>query len=103
MSSFNKNNDDSYQYSYDDVRSSMGRERVTIYHRGVAKKSDGRRKKKDTKTFYETALEVARYMGEGVYMTSSAFPSPFMPANDTRIFSEDYCPPQTVYTMSKVW
>lgn len=103
MSSFNKNVDNSYQYGYDDVSSSLGRERVTIYHRGVVKKSDSRRKKKEEKSFTESALQIARYMGMGVYMTSSSFPSPFMPVNETHIYDENYCQPQTVYTMSRIW
>lgn len=107
MSSFNKNVDDSYQYDYDDVGSVFGRERVTIHNRGVAKKSDRRRRRRreTNKSLSEKAIQYARYMGMGVYMTSTAFPSPFMPVNDAAIHDETniYGEQQNIYSMSKLW
>ena len=105
MSYFSKNADDSYQYGYDDISSSLGREKCTIYHRGVAKKSDSKRKRRtERRSMTETALEYARYMGMGVYMTSTSFPSPFYPANDSALYDETFGGgPQNVYTMSKIW
>ena len=102
---FGTNIGDSYQYGYDQVQSSLGRERVTLYNRGVAKKSDLRRKRRrepEKKPFGERALEIARYMGMGVYMTSTAFPSPFFPVNETTVYDETvYGKPN--FSMSKVW
>ena len=101
MASFNKNTDNSYQYGYEHVSSALGREKVTIYNRGVAKKSDTRRRRREEKkTLADQALEIARYMGMGVYMTSTSFPSPFMPPNDTTIYDNTYGPQ---FSMSKVW
>lgn len=94
MSSFNKNTEDS---------GGFGRESVTIHNLGLTKKGDSRRKQ-EKKSFGEGALEVARYMGMGVYMTSTSFPSPFLPINDANIFDESrYDGPQNVYAMSKIW
>lgn len=104
MSSFNKNNDDSsYQYGYDDVSGVFGRERVTIYNRGIAKKSDRRKKREDNRTLGEKALDIARYMGMGVYMTSTAFPSPFLPVNDTNLHDDSVYGMHNTYRMSKMW
>lgn len=108
---------DSYQYNYDDVSGTFGRERVTIHNRGLARRSDARKKRqRDNRTLGEKALQVARYMGMGVYMTTSAFPSPFMPVNDLDLYdTKSYCYNQeskyqtnaneyyTAYTMSKIW
>lgn len=58
---------------------------------------------KEAKTFGEKAIQVARYMGMGVYMTSTAFPSPMVPFNDTNLYDETVYSPQNVYTMSKIW
>ena len=104
LSSFNKSADDSYQYGYDDVSGVFGRERVTIYNRGISKKSDSRRRKRrrDDKTLGEKAIEYARYMGMGVYMTSSSFPSPFYPVNDGAIYDIMYGN-QNYYAMSRLW
>lgn len=103
MASFNKNVEDSYQYGYDDVSGAFGRERVTIYNRSVARKSDKKKSNEEKKSFTESALEIARYMGMGVYMTSTSFPSPFMPVNDNNIYEERFYGPQNVYSMSKIW
>jgi len=104
MSSFNKNYEEaSYQYAYEDIRGTLGREKVTIHSRGIAKKSDRRRKKENNQTMSEKALEIARYMGMGVYMTSSAFPSPFYPVNDTRLNDEVIYGMHNTYVMSKLW
>lgn len=103
MSSFNKNDEDSYQYAYDDVSGALGRERVTIYSRSIARKSDRRRKREDNRTLGDKALEIARYMGMGVYMTSTSFPSPFLPVNDTNLFDSSVYGVHNTYTMSKIW
>jgi len=104
MTSFNKNVEDGYDYGYDDVSRVFGREKVTIYNRGVARKSDTRRKKREQKSLGENALQIARYMGMGVYMTSTSFPSPFLPINDTNLYGDEiYYNPKNVYTMSKLW
>lgn len=106
MSSFNKNDcENSYQYSYDS--STLGRERVTIHNRGVARKSDSRRRKRhreDSKTFGDKALDYARYMGLGVYITSTSFPSPFAPMNDCAIYGEqNYYYQPSSFPNSKLW
>lgn len=104
MASFNKNAEESYQYGYDQVRGTFGREKVTIYNRGVAKKRDTRRKRKEEKkSLTDTALDIARYMGMGVYMTSTSFPSPFLPVNDINVCEGTYYGPQNLYSMSKIW
>lgn len=104
MSSFNKSDPEtSYQYGYDNVGSVLGRERVTIYNRGLTKKTDrSRRRRQDNKTMGDRALEYARYMGMGVYITSTSFPSPFLPVNDCNIYEENYYSHNS-YAMSKVW
>lgn len=88
MTSFGKNMEDSYQFGYDDVSSSFGREKVTVYNRGLARKGDTRKRKAEEKSFTDSAIEVARYMGMGAYLTASYFPSPFYPVNDTHIYDE---------------
>lgn len=105
MASFNKlGEEDSYQFGYNDVSGVYGRERVTIYNRGVAKKSDtNSRRKEDKKSLTDSALDIARYMGMGVYMTSTSFPSPFLPVNDTNMYEEDFLGPRNLYSMSKIW
>lgn len=95
----------SYQYSFDEFRGNFKGEGVTIYNRSVAKKGDrnNKTKKGEKKSFAETALQVARYMGMGVYMTSTAFPSPLMPVDDNHLYDENYFGPQNIYSMSKIW
>ena len=106
MSSLHRNfdGDVSYQYNYHDVKSSLGRESVTIHSRGLARKGDSRRKRReDNRSLGEKALDIARYMGMGVYMTSTSFPSPFLPVNDTRIYEDNYYGHHQTYTMSRLW
>lgn len=114
MSQLNRNTDGndystaSYQYGYDDVSGSFGREKVTIYNRSVSKRPNrkGRKQKEEKKTFTENALQYAKYMGMGVYMTSTSFPSPFFPVNDTNLYNynePNYYYEKNVYTMSKIW
>lgn len=105
MSSFNKNVEESYQqFDFHETSNVYGREKVTIYHRGVAKKADTRKRNEEKKTFTENAIQLARYMGMGVYMTSTSFPSPFFPVNDTNIYhDETYYTPQNIYGLSKIW
>lgn len=73
MTSFNKNIEES----------------VVLYNR--------RRDVEPKKSFGESALEVARYMGMGVYMTSTSFPSPFLPVNDACLFDEAIFDPRGLY------
>lgn len=105
MASFNRVGEgDSYQFDYNEVGGVYGRERVTIYNRGVARKGDTTSKRKEEKkSFTDSAFEIARYMGMGVYMTSTSFPSPFLPANDTNMYDENFYGQQNVYSMSKIW
>lgn len=56
-----------------------------------------RRRDEPKKSFGESALQVARYMGMGVYMTSTSFPSPFLPVNDACLFDEAIFYPQSLY------
>lgn len=91
MSSFNKNFEESYQqFDFHEVSGVYGREKVTIYNRGVAKKANTRKRHEEKKSFTESAIQLARYMGMGVYMTSTSFPSPFLPVNDTNIYHYQY-------------
>lgn len=83
LASFNRNYEDGYQYNYDTVSSHLGRERVTIYNRGVAKKADLKKQKSTKSTFKESVIRTARDMGMGVQMCSSmtnhlAFPAPYL-------------------------
>jgi hypothetical protein len=107
MSSFSKNDPEaSYQCDFDTVRDTFGRERVTIHSRGLAKKSDRRRKRRSAtdETLGDKAIKYARYMGMGVYITSTSFPSPFFPVNDCAIYDEKlYYNNHNSYAMSKVW
>lgn len=105
MSSFNKNvEESSYQYNYDDVSGIFGKERVTIYNRGVARKGDSRRKRKPEKTTKEKLIQLARDIGMGVTMTSTAFPSPFYPVNDNALYTETIVGDTVhTYTMSRIW
>lgn len=111
MSQFSRNNNNnfdvnsSYQYNYDDVSSSFGREKVTIYNRSITKRGDKKKRKVEApKSFKDNAMEFARYMGMGVYMTSTAFPSPFLPVNDTNLYNSDATYyERNLYTMSKIW
>lgn len=102
MSTFSRNFDGpSYQYDYDKFKDSLGGpEKVTIYNRGIAKKSD--HTDKDDRSFADKALQIARYMGMGVYMTSSAYPSPLRPIDDEHLYDENYYGP-TNYYMSRIW
>lgn len=105
MTSFNRNTEDSYQYSYDDVSKFMGREKVTIYNRGIVRKGDvSHKKKEEKKSFTDNALEIARYMGMGAYMTSTSLPSPFFPVNDHYLYvDETIYEPQNMYSIGKIW
>lgn len=118
MKSFNKNietADGGYQYNFGDVSSALGREKITIYSRGVARRPDHHRRSKsrrgdgegEKKSLKQSALEIARYMGMGVYMTSTSFPSPFFPVNENHFHQGEtfYTSPssQTEYSMSKLW
>lgn len=78
-------NFDSDSYHYDDAKASL--EGVTIHNQSVTKKTHS---KKEKKSFYDTAIQVARYMGMGVYMTSTAFPSPLRPIPDGHYYDEYY-------------
>lgn len=107
MTTFSRNFDSSstYQYGYDDVKSALGRDRVTSFHRGIVKKSLKQKKKKQPTTYTERAIQIARYMGMGVYMTSTAFPSPMLPFNENHIFNEDnfYTSQHGQYLMTRYW
>jgi hypothetical protein len=107
MSSFNKDDPEaSYQCDFDTVSGVFGRERVTIHNRGLAKKSDRRRRRRheNDETLSDKALRYARYMGMGVYITSTSFPSPFYPVNDCAIYDENlYYDNHNSYSMSRVW
>lgn len=99
LASFNKNIGDSYQYEYHNVSSTLGRERVTIYNRGLVKKSDSRRRRKEEKkSIGQSVLEIARCMGMGVYMTSSSFPSPFLPCNDLNMYQDEH----SAYSLARI-
>lgn len=85
MTSFTRNFDNtSTSYGYDNIQS------IT-----TTKKSPSNKK-----SFSDTAIQVARYMGMGVYMTSAAFPSPMPPLNE-KYFYEEY--PENIYTINRVW
>lgn len=107
MTTFTQNFDGSstYQARYEDVRAGLGREKVTIYSTSISKKTPkNKQNKKDKETYTETAIKIARYMGMGVYMTSTAFPSPFAPFNENHMYDDYYSnPTNNVYSMSKIW
>lgn len=105
MTSFGKNFEASYQCNFDDASTSVGgrAERVTIYTRGILKRGDTYKKKEETKSMIDNAFQIARYMGMGVYMTSSAFPSPFLPVNDANMYDETFYGPQNMHTVNKIW
>ena len=105
MSTFSRNADSSsYQYRYDDISGSFNRDGISIYNRTLLKKGDRNNKgKKEKESYTNTAIRIARYMGMGVYMTSTAFPSPLMPLDDNHLYDENYFGPQNIYTMSKIW
>lgn len=91
MASFNKNVEESYQQG----------EKVTLYRRGVpgSNKKSKRRQDAEKKTYGESAFEIAKYMGMGVYMTTTSFPSPFLPVNDLMHY-DDY--PQYNFN-NRIW
>lgn len=103
MAQFNRNDDSSYQYDYDQVGSAFGHERVTIYNRSIAKKSGKKSRKNENKSLADSALEYARYMGMGVYMTSTAFPSPYLPVSDNTIYEDTFYSQQNMYGKSRLW
>lgn len=105
MSSFNRNTEQGYQqFDFHEASSVYGREKVTIYNRGVSRKAETR-KRREKKSFKDNAIQIARYMGMGVYMTSTSFPSPFFPVNDTNIYHYDETSyaSQSVYSLSRIW
>lgn len=87
MTRLKNNGQTTYQHNYSDLAAGN----VTIFNRRMRQIEH-----KKTRTMKKKFLKIARYMGTGAYMTSSAFPSPFLPSNDYS-FADNRC------ELTKIW